>query len=134
MTTLALAPRKFLSLRKRGMKVTVLSENDDRVLLRVEGRVSQRDVEVDDPFVDSLGEDAYSRRLVVDLSEVASLDSSGVNWLLVSQKRMHEHGGKLVLHSLSPIANNVLKVLNLHAVFQIADSEAAAIRKLGGDV
>jgi len=71
--------------------------------------------------------------MVVDLSEVASLDSSGVNWLLVSQKRSSEHGGKLVLHSLSPIANNVLKVLNLHAVFQIAGSEAEAIQKLGGE-
>ena len=129
----ALAPRNSLSLRKRGMKITVQSENGDPVLLRIEGRVSQRDVEVNDPFVDSLGENAYSRRLVVDLSEVASLDSSGVNWLLVSQKRMHAHGGRLVLHSLSPIANNVLKVLNLHAVLQVAENQAAAIRKLGGD-
>ena len=133
MAVQALAPRNSLPLRKSRMKVTVESVNGDPVLLRVEGRVSQRDVEVDDPFVDTVGEDAYSRRMVVDLSEVASLDSSGVNWLLVSQKRSSEHGGKLVLHSLSPIANNVLKVLNLHAVFQIAGSEAEAIQKLGGE-
>ncbi len=133
MATEALASRKSLAPRNCGMKVTVQSESGDPVLLRVEGRVSQRDVEVDDPFVDSLGEDAYSRQLVVDLSEVALLDSSGVNWLLVSQKRMQEQGGKLVLHSLSPIANNVLKVLNLHAVFQVAESEAAAVRLLGGE-
>ncbi|MEO8495639.1 MAG: STAS domain-containing protein [Planctomycetota bacterium] len=115
------------------MKLTVQSENGDTVLLRIEGRVSQRDVEANDPIVDSLGEKAYSRRLVIDLSEVASLDSSGVNWLLVAQKHMREEGGRLVLHSLSPIANNVLKVLNLHSVFQVAESEAAALRKLGGE-
>lgn len=132
MTILSFAPRTSLASRKSGMKVTVQSETGDPVLLRVEGRVSQRDVEVDDPFVDTVGENAYSRRLVVDLSEVASLDSSGVNWLLVSQKRTHAEGGSLVLHSLSPIANNVLKVLNLHAVFQIAENEAAAIQKIGG--
>jgi len=128
-----LAPRKSLVPRKCGMKLTVQSENGDPILLRIEGRVSQRDVEVHDPIVECLGENVYSRQLVVDLSEVASLDSSGVNWLLVAQKRMHEHGGKLVLHSLSPIANNVLKVLNLHTVFQVAGSEAAAIRMLEGD-
>lgn len=133
MATQAFAPRKSLTPRNCGMKVTVQSENGDSVLLRVEGRVSQRDVEINDPFVDSLGENAYTRQLVVDLSEVASLDSSGVNWLLVSQKRMQEQGGKLVLHSLSPIANNVLKVLNLHTVFQVAENEADAIRLLGGD-
>ena len=133
MATFALAPRESLAIRKRGMKITVHPENSDPVLLCVEGRVSQRDVELEDPLIESLGEHAYSRRVVADLSEGASLESSGVNWLLVSQKRMQEHGGKLVLHSLSPIANNVLKVLNLHAVFQIADSQAAAIRKLGED-
>ncbi len=115
------------------MKLTVQSENGDPVLLRVEGRVSQRDVDENDPFIASLGDNAYTRRLVVDLSEVASLDSSGVNWLLVAQKQMHAQGGELVLHSLSPIANNVLKVLNLHTVFKVADSEGAAIRMLGGD-
>jgi len=126
-------PRKSLAARNCGMKLTVQSDNGDAVLLRIEGRVSQRDVEVHDPIVESLGENVYGRRLVLDLSEVASLDSSGVNWLLVAQKRMHQQGGTLVLHSLSPIANNVLKVLNLHTVFQVADSEAAALRMLGGD-
>ncbi|MEX0818431.1 MAG: STAS domain-containing protein [Pirellulaceae bacterium] len=115
------------------MNVTIQSTNGDPVLLRVEGRVSQRDVESNDPFVDNLGEDVFSRQLVVDLSEVASLDSSGVNWLLVAQKQAHEQGGQLVLHSLSPIANNVLKVLNLHTVFKVAENEADALRMLGGD-
>ena len=126
-------PRKSLAPRNCGMILTVQSENSDAVLIRIEGRVSQRDVEVDDPIVAQLGESVYSQQLVLDLSEVASLDSSGVNWLLVAQKRIHEQGGKLVLHSLSPIANNVLKVLNLHSVFQVAESEAAALRMLGGD-
>jgi anti-anti-sigma factor len=132
-TTSTLAPRKFLTPRKCGMKVTVQSENGDLVLLRIEGRVSQKNVIADDPLVDSLGEDVYSRRLAIDLSEVATLDSSGVNWLLVSHKRVQEKGGKLVLHSLSPIANNVLKVLNLHTVFQVAEDESGAIQLLGGE-
>ena len=130
---LLVPPRNYLASRNCGMKLTVQSENGNAVHLRIEGRVSQRDVEIDDPIVDCLGDSAYSRRLVVDLSEVASLDSSGVNWLLVAHKRMRENGGQLVLHSLSPIANNVLKVLNLHTVFQVADSEAAAVQMLGGD-
>ena len=127
------APPKSLAPRNSGMKVTVQSENGGPVLIRIEGRVSQRNVEVDDPLIESLGEGAYGRQLVVDLSEVVSLDSSGVNWLLVSQKRTMEQGGQLVLHSLSPIANNVLKVLNLHTVLQVAENEAAAIQMLGGD-
>lgn len=127
MATTILAPRK------PGMKLSLQSENGDSVLLRLEGRVSQRDVELSDPIVETLGEDAYSRKVLVDMSEVASLDSSGVNWLLTSQKRMREAGGQLVLHSLSPISMNVLKVLNLHTLLKLADTESAALRILGGD-
>jgi anti-anti-sigma factor len=115
------------------MKLSLQSENGDSVLLNLEGRVSQRDVELSDPIVETLGENAYSRNILVDMSEVASLDSSGVNWLLTSQKRMREEGGQLVLHSLSPIAMNVLKVLNLHTLLKLADTESAALRLVGGD-
>jgi len=47
MAVQALAPRNSLPSRKSRMKVTVESVNGDPVLLRVEGRVSQRDVEVE---------------------------------------------------------------------------------------
>ena len=122
---------QVVSSRKSGMKVTVESDNGDPVLLTVEDRVSQRDVALDDPIADALGGDGFERRLALDMSEVASLDSSGVNWLLVRQKQTRAAGGKLVLHSLSPIALNVLKVLNLHTVFDIADSQDEAMRLLG---
>ena len=128
MAALVLAPRNS------GMKLSIQSENGDSVLLNLEGRVSQRDVELSDPIVDAVGDNAYSRKILVDMSEVASLDSSGVNWLLMSQRRMREAGGQLVLHSLSPISMNVLKVLNLHTVLKLADTESAALRIVGGEV
>ena len=127
MATLVLAPRKS------GMKLSLHSENGNSILLNLEGRVSQRDVELSDPILETIGENAYSRHVLVDMSEVASLDSSGVNWLLMSQKKMRQAGGQLVLHSLSPIAMNVLKVLNLHTVLKLAETESAALRLVGGD-
>ena len=126
MAALILAPRI------PGMKLTIQSEQGDSILLNLEGRVSQRDVELSDPLVDTLGANVYSRKVVMDMSEVASLDSSGVNWLLISQKKMREGGGQLVLHSLSPISMNVLKVLNLYTLLKLADSESAALRLLEG--
>lgn len=121
-----------LAPRKPGMKLSIHADNGDAILLNLEGRVSQRDVELSDPFVDTVGDGVYSRKVLLDMSEVASLDSSGVNWLLMSQKRMREGGGQLVLHSLSPISMNVLKVLNLHTLLKLADSESAALRLLEG--
>lgn len=81
----------------------------------------------------ALGDDAYSQRLLFDMSEVEAIDSSGVNWLLGCQKKMRESGGRLVLHSLSPIARNVIRVLNLHTVFALAEDAAEAQTQLDGD-
>jgi anti-anti-sigma factor len=116
------------------MKLSIRSQQDDVVSLFLNGRVSQRELSTtDEPMVDLLGDDAFSKHIMVDLSEVASLDSSGVNWLLVCHKRARENGGKLVLHSLSPIAKNVVKVLNLQTVFILAADENEAMRSLQGE-
>ncbi|MFV1965309.1 MAG: STAS domain-containing protein [Pirellulaceae bacterium] len=117
------------------MKLFIQSQQGDVVRFVLEGRVSQREVSAnEEPIGDRLGEDAYTNRLMIDMSEVASLDSSGVNWLLVCQKRVREAGGSFVLHSLSPIAKNVVKVLNLQTVFKLAADDSEALRLLmGGD-
>lgn len=116
------------------MNLSVQSRDADVVRLRLEGRVSQRDIAPnEEPLSDALGATAYSQKLAIDMSEVVSLDSSGVNWLLVCQKRIRQAGGQIVLHSLSPIARNVIKVLNLQTVFQLADDEEDANRLLQGE-
>jgi stage II sporulation protein AA (anti-sigma F factor antagonist) len=116
------------------MKLSVRTRQGDVVRVRLEGQVSQRDVAPNqEPLGDLLGEQGYAQSVVIDMSEVASLDSSGVNWLLICQKRIRQAGGTLVLHSLSPITKNVIKVLNLQTVFRLADDEHAAIRLLEGE-
>jgi anti-anti-sigma factor len=97
--------------------------------MRVQGRVSQREVTMpEEPLGALLGEDAYLQKIVLDLSEVASLDSSGVNWLLICQKRIRQAGGQFVLRSPSQIARNVIRVLNLQTVFLVADDDVQALR------
>lgn len=115
------------------MQVKKLSDNGDPVLLSICGRVSQRDVEVNEPITEALGDNAFGRQIAIDMSEVESLDSSGVNWLLIAQKKVRESGGKLILHSLSPIARNVIKVLNLHTVLQLAETREEAVQRLQGE-
>ena len=117
------------------MKLSIRSQQGDVVRLLLQGRVSQRELSnTEEPIGDLLGDSAYSNHMVVDMSDVASLDSSGVNWLLVCQKRVRENSGTFVLHSLSPIATNVVKVLNLQTVFTLAADESEALRFLeGGD-
>ena len=95
-------PQITLSSQERIMKLSLQSEADGSVRMRLEGRVSQRDLQLSDPFTDTLGDQAYGRNVTLDMGDVLSLDSSGVNWLLISQKKMREAGGQLVLPASEP--------------------------------
>ena len=90
--------------------------------------MSQRDLISDEePLIEALGSNALAQKVLLDMSEVAALDSSGVNWLLICQRKMREAGGVLVLYAMSPIAKNVIKVLNLQSVLKLADDETQAL-------
>ncbi len=111
------------------MKLTLKSEEGDLAIVQVAGELSQKRLAHQaDPLGDLLGEEGYRRTVLFDLRQVTAIDSSGVGWLLSAQKSFRMQGGKMVLHSLSPFARDVLKILNMQLVFQIAENEAAARR------
>jgi anti-anti-sigma factor len=116
------------------MQLSLVSNEGGIVRIQVTGKVNQKNIS---PFSEPLGEllglDAYNRNVLLDMHDVTALDSSGIGWLLVCNKRFREAGGRLVLHSLSPLARNVLKVLNMQLVFRVADNEQDAIEMFLGE-
>src|SRR5690606_38742591 len=86
-----------------------------------------------EPLVGVLGPNAYSHQILLDLKNSDHIDSSGVNWLLTLHRRARENGGRLVIHSVPPLVDNVLKVLRMNLVFEIAPSRAEAFSKIAGD-
>lgn len=113
------------------MKISIDSEEGGTVCMRVAGSVTQKEIEIlADPMSDLLGADAYRRRVCLDLGNTAFLDSSGINWLILSNKRFREQGGRLVLHSLPPLVMNVIKILKMQRVFEIVDSSQSAKKLL----
>ena len=90
---------------------------------RVAGHVTQRDINpLEDPLIALLGPGGYSKIVHMDLSEADYLDSSGVGWLLSCHKRMKQAGGRLTLERPHPMVANVLRVLKLERVFDMADA------------
>ncbi len=105
------------------MNLSIQSEANDVLSLKLSGRVTQRNVTpYQDPLEVTVGQRGFGHMFVLDMSGVELLDSSGINWLLTSQKRVRESGGRLVLHSLSPVARSVIRVLNMQTVFTMADN------------
>lgn len=110
------------------MKLSIDSDDGYTVNLKIAGNVNQQEIAMlADPVSDLLGPEAYRRRVCMDLGNAGFLDSSGINWLILSHKRFREQGGRLVLHSLPPMVMNVIKILKMQKVFDIADSPQAAL-------
>ncbi len=109
------------------MKMKLAGEEGKLVKVTVSGPVTQRELSpVDEPLGELLGKSGYSRQVLLDLADVSYLDSSGVGWLLTCHKRIKQAGGNLIVHSFSPIVSNVLRVLKLEKVLQLAENVKAA--------
>jgi anti-sigma B factor antagonist len=66
------------------------------------------------------------RRLVVDLSNVPYMDSSGVATLVEALQQQRKNQGKMVLCGLQPKVRSIFEIARLDMVFSIAtDVEAA---------
>ncbi len=110
------------------MELSILADDGDAVRVRVAGRITHDNIPAsDDPLREMLGPDVYSRRMLLNLSEAEFLDSRGIGWLLVCHKRFNENSGRLVLYSIPPLVLDVIKVLRMHLVFELAESEDEAL-------
>jgi anti-anti-sigma regulatory factor len=54
------------------------------------------------------------------------MGSSGINWLIASNRIFNQAGGRLVLHSLPPMVRNALQLMRMSLILNIANDEAAA--------
>jgi anti-sigma B factor antagonist len=91
------------------------------------GKITQNDFgQGIEPLAQLLGPDVYQRTVLLNLAESDYIDSSGVGWLLSSHKRFREAGGSLVIHSLSPMVSQILRVLKMEQVLQVAPDASSA--------
>jgi anti-anti-sigma factor len=70
---------------------------------------------------------SFDRTVLLDLSRVDAVDSSGVSWLLLAHDTFAKGGGRLILHSLSRRLDDVLNVVGLSSVFHLAGDEGSAL-------
>ncbi len=112
----------------QGMRLDVLSSDAQAVRLRAVGRIVQSALGTSpEPMERALGGEGYSRRVLLSLAAATFIDSSGLGWLLSCNRRFREAAGKLVIHSVPPTILDVIKVMRLDQVLDIAEDEASAL-------
>ena len=117
------------------MKFSVAADQGKVVQVTIQGCLTQPDIAPPlDPFRQILGPDVYKRTVLLDMQQSNYLDSMCVGWLLSAHKRFRENGGRLVIHSLQPLASNVISLLRLNTVFQMAGDTQKALDLASGEV
>ena len=70
--------------------------------------------------------DAKLPRIVVDLSGVSYIDSSGLALFIEAMQRIQGYGGKFALCGLTATVRTIFEIARLDQVFQIFQDKAAA--------
>jgi anti-sigma B factor antagonist len=70
---------------------------------------------------------AKPARLVVDLTDVSYMDSSGVATLVEALQQQRKHNGQMILCGLQPKVRSIFEIARLNLVFTIVEDRAQAI-------
>ncbi len=68
------------------------------------------------------------RKILVNLTDVSYIDSSGIGEMVSSFTTVTNHGGQLKLLGLTKRVKDLLQITKLYTVFEVFDEEPAAIR------
>jgi anti-sigma B factor antagonist len=109
------------------MQVTT-RDTGDAVVLTLEGRLVLEDVEAElRGAIDGLIEQGRVR-LVLNLRDVAYIDSAGLGFLVSKYVSAHRRGGHMALVGVTPRVAHVLAITRLSQVFEVFASEDEAVR------
>ena len=108
------------------MKSQIRDINDVR-LIEISGKITigSGDVKIRELITSSL--DDGKSKILLDLSGVTAIDSSGIGEMVACYTTVTKRGGQLKLLKLSPKINDILQVTQLITVFDVYDTEDEAI-------
>ena len=107
------------------MQVTEKQSNDI-LLYSVNGDIDiNSSPDIRDSFEKTIAKKAM--KIVINLSGVSYIDSSGLATLVEMLKKTRSYGGKLRLSSLAPKVKSLFEITKLEKLFEIYDNEDEAV-------
>jgi len=103
-----------------------VEERGSCVVLRPRGRISELESHQLDHEMSGLQEKGQ-HRIILDMTEVDFISSSGLGALMAGLKQARSQGGFLRLVNLQPLVSEILRTTKLTRLFQTFDSVEAAV-------
>jgi len=116
------------------LELLVLKDEPNIPLLAIRGQINQAFVHPEKltELEELIGPEVWKNTVLIDLSDATFVDSCGIGWLIANHKRFSSSGGRMVLHSLSPVVNRILGMIKLNSVVDIRSSEKEALQLAEG--
>ncbi|MCI0352265.1 MAG: STAS domain-containing protein [Acidobacteriales bacterium] len=110
--------------------VAVLEKRGDAVVIKLKGKLllGESVDEFRSKWQDAVT--AGARNVVVDISGVPVMDSTGIGSLMRCQASLSSPGGKLRLVGANKVIRQALRVTRLEKLFEFHDNEASALASL----
>ena len=103
-------------------------EKSGVTILDVEGKVTigKGDVVLREAVLQAIGEGPA--KLLINLGDVTTIDSSGVGELVSAYTTVTNRGGKLKLVNMPPKVSDILQITQLITVFEAFETEDEAVK------
>uniref|UniRef100_I2PZJ0 Anti-sigma factor antagonist n=1 Tax=Desulfovibrio sp. U5L TaxID=596152 RepID=I2PZJ0_9BACT len=109
------------------MEKLTIKRDSDALMLRYSGEITLEITGDLKRRLDAELEDADVKAVIIDLSDVSFMDSSGIGFLVSANTRMRSSGRSFFLYKLSKPVEKTLGLVQLLQFFQIlADENALA--------
>lgn len=111
--------------------MTSIRKKGDITIVDISGKIAlgEESATLRNTVMDLLGEG--NTKILLNLADVDYMDSSGLGALVGAAASARKQGGEVKLMKLSSKVNNLLQITKLYTVFDIAESEAAAVKSFG---
>jgi anti-sigma B factor antagonist len=83
------------------------------------------DIALRDSVIEAL--DSGARKILINLKDVSTIDSSGIGELVAAYTTVTNRGGRLKLVGLPPKVSDILQITQLVTVFEVMDTEEEAV-------
>ena len=111
------------------MRLNVVRSEVGMVQASCEGEILQLDfIDPSNPLEPMLGPAGFGQAVLVDLSGVIFMGSSGVGWLVACHHECLKAGGLLVLHSIPRRLEKVIELVKLKDHLRITENLESALR------
>ncbi|EKN63100.1 anti-anti-sigma regulatory factor, SpoIIAA [Schinkia azotoformans MEV2011] len=108
-----------------------LETKKDVLLIRLKGELDHHTAENLRNKVSDEIEKNNIHHIVLNLEELAFMDSSGLGVILGRYKQIQSQGGEMVVCSISPAVKRLFDMSGLFKIIRLVDDEQYALKTLG---